>query len=88
MIVKMSKYAFMVYHKEYDSFLSTLRDSGVVHVQESKSIADNKELQSVLLQRKRIDETKRYFKSLVADDKDAVFAPAHEATRPRSAGCS
>jgi len=80
MIVKMSKYAFMVYHKEYDSFLSTLRDSGVVHVQESKSIADNKELQSVLLQRKRIDETKRYFKSLVADDKDAVFAPAHEAT--------
>ena len=26
MIVKMSKYAFMVFHKEYDTFLSTLRE--------------------------------------------------------------
>lgn len=80
MIVKMSKYAFMVYHKEYDTFLSTLRDLGVVHVQETKSITDNKELQSVLLQRKRIDDAKKYFKSLVADDKEAVFAPAHNTT--------
>ena len=26
MIVKMSKYAFMVYHREYDSFLAQLRE--------------------------------------------------------------
>ena len=34
MIVAMEKYAFMVYHKEYDAFLSTLRDLGVLHVKE------------------------------------------------------
>ena len=38
MIVKMSKYAFMVYHKEYDTFLSTLRDLGVVHIKETNSV--------------------------------------------------
>lgn len=32
MIVKMSKYAFMVYHKEYDAFLQELRELGVLHV--------------------------------------------------------
>ena len=41
MIVKMSKYAFMVYHKEYDTFLSTLRDLGVVHIKETNSVMDN-----------------------------------------------
>ena len=38
MIVKMSKYAFMVYHREYDAFLTTLRELGVVHVKETNSI--------------------------------------------------
>lgn len=37
MIVKMSKYAFMVYHKEYDAFLELLRSLGVVHIRETKS---------------------------------------------------
>ena len=41
MIVKMSKYAFMVFHKEYDTFLSTLRDLGVVHIKETNSVMDN-----------------------------------------------
>ena len=45
MIVKMSKYAFMVYHREYDTFLAQLRELGVVHVKENKSILDNAELQ-------------------------------------------
>ena len=48
MIVKMSKYAFMVYHREYDSFLAQLRELGVVHVKEGKSILDNAELQDIL----------------------------------------
>lgn len=33
MIVKMQKYAFLVYHKEYEEFLQKLRDLGVVHVE-------------------------------------------------------
>ena len=48
MIVKMSKYAFMVYHKEYDTFLSTLRDLGVVHIKETNSVMDNERLQELL----------------------------------------
>jgi len=32
MIVKMKRYAFLVYHKEYNEFLETLRKIGVVHI--------------------------------------------------------
>lgn len=32
MIVKMKKLTFLVYHKEYDAFLKSIRDLGVVHV--------------------------------------------------------
>ena len=53
MIVKMSKYAFMVFHKEYDTFLSTLRDLGVVHIKETNSVMDNERLQELLAERKR-----------------------------------
>lgn len=76
MIVKMSKYTFMVYHKEYDSFLMQLRDLGVVHVKESKPILDNAELQNILAERKRINELMRFFKSLNSADKDVQLAPA------------
>ena len=78
MIVKMNKYAFMVYHKEYETFLSDLRDAGVVHLVETKSTADNKELQESLIQRKRIDTLKRYFKTLLADQKDVQQVPARD----------
>jgi len=64
MIVKMSKYAFMVYHKEYDTFLAQLRELGVVHVKENKSILDNAELQDILALRKRINLLMRYLKNL------------------------
>ena len=49
MIVKMSKYAFMVYHKEYDTFLSTLRDLGVVHIKETNSVMDERSCKSFWL---------------------------------------
>lgn len=68
MIVKMSKYAFMVYHKEYDAFLAQLRDLGVVHVKEKNSILDNEQLQDILATRKRINQLMRFFKTLHAQD--------------------
>jgi V/A-type H+/Na+-transporting ATPase subunit I len=41
MIVPMLKYSFLVYHKEYESFLNELRDLGVVHIQEKqKDVSD------------------------------------------------
>lgn len=71
MIVKMSKYAFMVYHKEYDPFLAELRELGVVHVKETKSILDNDQLQTLLAQRKRIDVLIRFFKNLNSVSKES-----------------
>ena len=81
MIVKMSKYAFMVYHKEYDTFLSTLRDLGVVHIKEKNSVMDNERLQELLAERKQINTLMRYFKNLHAAEKDVKFAPARELTK-------
>lgn len=78
MIIKMSKYAFMVYHKEYDTFLSTLRELGVVHIRETQSITDNENLQALMAERKRVNETLRFFKGLHAGMKQAELAPARE----------
>lgn len=78
MIVKMSKYAFMVYHKEYDSFLMQLRDLGVVHVKEKNSILDNEQLQDIQATRKRINQQMRFFKSLNDQSKELQLAPARE----------
>ena len=54
MIVPMKKYAFMAYHKEYDDFLHTLRDIGVVHVTVNKSVTGNADMQQLLSLRKQI----------------------------------
>ena len=78
MIVKMSKYAFMVYHREYDTFLAQLRELGVVHVKENKSILDNAELQDILAIRKRVNLLMRFFKNLNSQSKDVQLAPARE----------
>lgn len=78
MIVKMSKYAFMVYHKEYEKFLIQLRELGVVHIKEDKSILDNAQLQDILALRKRINQLMRSLKSLNAEDKEIQLAPARE----------
>lgn len=64
MIVKMSKYAFMVYHKEYDAFLASLRAQGVVHVKETSSIVDNESLRSLVALRKRVSVLKRELASV------------------------
>ena len=59
MIVKMSKYAFMVYHKEYDAFLELLRSLGVVHIRETKSEKDDAGLQRLMAERKRLENELR-----------------------------
>lgn len=46
MITKMKKLTFLVYHREYDDFLNSLRELGVVHiVEKQQGVADNAELQ-------------------------------------------
>lgn len=77
MIVKMSKYAFMVYHKEYDTFLSMLRELGVVHIKATKSVTDYDNLQALLAERKRVNTLMRYFKGLQAGGNEEL-APARD----------
>lgn len=46
MIAKMKKLTFLVYHKEYDAFLKSIRDLGVVHVAtKAQGSAENVALQ-------------------------------------------
>ena len=81
MIVKMSKYAFMVYHREYDAFLTTLREVGVVHVKETNSVLDNAELQALLAERKQVSTAIRYCKNLNSQTKEVTVAPARGLTK-------
>jgi len=47
MILKMKKYTFLVYHKEYTEFLLQLRELGLVHVAEKQGgVIEDDELQS------------------------------------------
>lgn len=81
MIVKMSKYAFMVYHREYDAFLTTLRELGVVHVKETNSVLDNAELQALLAERKQVSTAIRYCKNLNSQTKEVTVAPTRGLTK-------
>lgn len=81
MIVKMSKYAFMIYHREYDAFLTTLRELGVVHVKETNSVLDNAELQALLAERKQVSTAIRYCKNLNSQTKEVTVAPARGLTK-------
>ncbi|MEG1564778.1 MAG: V-type ATPase 116kDa subunit family protein [Bacteroides sp.] len=58
MITKMKKLTFLVYYKEYEEFLSSLRELGVVHVVEKqRGVADNAELQDSLRRLARLTAT-------------------------------
>ena len=49
MITQMKKYTFLVFHREYDTFLDQLREVGVVHVTEKAAgLAEDAHLQELL----------------------------------------
>lgn len=58
MITKMKKLTFLVYHKEYEEFLNSLRELGVVHiVEKQQGAADNTELQENIRLSSRLAST-------------------------------
>ena len=68
MITKMKKLTFLVYHKEYEAFLETLRNAGVVHVQElERGNLDNPELQNKLVLVNQIKDALRRLERLEVD---------------------
>lgn len=55
MILKMKKYTFLVFHKEYDAFLEQLRDLGVVHISENEnSIQNDPKIQQFITRKSEI----------------------------------
>ena len=59
MIQPMNKYAFLIFHREYEAFLGELRSLGVVHVQEQKQAKEVEELQQIIRERAHLSEVLR-----------------------------
>lgn len=51
MITKMKKLTFLIYHKEYESFLQSIRDLGVVHIVEKQSGEMDERMQACMQKR-------------------------------------
>jgi V/A-type H+-transporting ATPase subunit I len=75
MIVKMNKYAFLVYHKEYDAFLERLRSLGVVHVKETKPTAGHNIIMRLTAENKRVTTQLEYLNGLLKADAGAATEP-------------
>ena len=55
MITDMKKYTFLVFHRDYEAFLTQLREAGVVHVtQRAAGLAEDADLQALIARRAEI----------------------------------
>lgn len=64
MITKMKKFTFLVYYKDYETFLQNIRDLGVVHVAERmQGTPDNSDLQESIKLSNRITATRKFLQS-------------------------
>ncbi len=65
MITKMKKFTFLVYYKDYETFLQNIRDLGVVHIAERmQGTPDNAALQESIKLSNRISATRKFLQSL------------------------
>ena len=67
MIQSMNKYAFLVFHSDYEGFLHQLRGLGVLHVNEQKDSREVEELSSILAERTHIKGTLRTLRPFITD---------------------
>ena len=68
MITKMKKFTFLVYYKDYETFLQNIRDLGVVHVAEKmQGTPDNADLQESIKLSTRITTTQKFLQTLNAE---------------------
>ena len=55
MITDMKKYTFLVFHRDYEAFLTQLREAGVVHItQKGSGTAEDADLQALIARRAEI----------------------------------
>jgi V/A-type H+-transporting ATPase subunit I len=75
MIVKMKKYTFLVYHKQYLDFLENIKDIGVLHIVERpEGVLENDELRDKMQNASRVKSLLKQLEDV--RPKNAVFAPA------------
>ncbi|NCU33505.1 MAG: hypothetical protein EOM23_11390 [Candidatus Moranbacteria bacterium] len=83
MIIKMKKYSFLIYHRQYADFLEKIRELGVLHVKELKEgIAENDALrekmqlaarvQSVIKQLENLEGVVPDTENGITDEKNAL----------------
>lgn len=68
MIQRMSKYSFLVYHREYDDFLATLRGLGVVHITERTKPQEVEELKGLLETRRELASRLSLLRPLLSEE--------------------
>lgn len=76
MIEKMKKFTFLVTDKEYEGFISSLRQQGVVHVQQLQQGASSQEMQQALDLESRYVAALRVLDSAAKTYQVAPHAPA------------
>ena len=65
----MNKYAFLVFHKDYEAFLEKLRTLGVLHVKEQKNAREVDDLRAILSERAHITETLRSLRPYTTEER-------------------
>ena len=82
MITKMKKLTFLVYHKEYEEFLNSLRELGVVHiVEKQQGAADNTELQENIRLFNRLAATLKFLQNQKHETNAVIATEGGTATR-------
>lgn len=78
MILKMKRYTFLVYHRQYNEFLEKLKDTGVLHVIEKPGgIAENDVLREKMQLASRVKNVLKRLEKRIP--KNAVQLPANKA---------
>ncbi len=76
MVAKMKKFTFLAFHKDYERFLHSLRELGMIHVAEQdRTEVNEEELQQFIAETKRLKEAEKVLKRSI--DKKAN-RPFHE----------
>lgn len=66
MIEKMRKYSYLIYHREYEDFLRTVQDVGVVHIAERVNPREAKDLQDLQGERVELANLSRRLRGMVS----------------------
>ena len=74
MIQPMSKYAFLVFHRDYEAVLHQLRELGVLHIQERRDTREVEELQQIQQERGEIKTLLRQLRPF-AEGQDPELHP-------------